>query len=181
MLHWARPRAAVLRHARGDVGSTPIESLILATAGIVCGAAICFVVIRAKVKFDAFIAGRPAPPLLPDFAIPWATIGLAAGTVALGALITVVVVAMRAVSQARQAERRRRAALETRHRVLEDLGAHLFVDLAHHLLDKLELLEALTVAQEARTGDDDRYRAAVRTLEAQWKATTADLTPTRTA
>lgn len=182
MLHRARPRAAVLRHARGDAGSTPIEFLFLATAGIVCGAAIYFVAIRAKAKFDAFVAGRPAPPLLPDFTIPWATIGFAAGAVALGALITVVVVAVRAVSQARQAERRRRAALETRHdRVLEDLGARLVVDLAHRLLDELELVEALTAAQDARTGDDDHYRAAVRTLEAQWKSATADLTPTRTA
>ncbi|MFF4489548.1 hypothetical protein ACFY0F_24120 [Streptomyces sp. NPDC001544] len=147
----AAPRAAVLRHARGDAGSTPIEFLFLSTAGIVCGAAVCFVAIRAKAKFDAFVAGRPAPPLFPDFTIPWATIGLAAGAVALGVLITVAVVARRAVSRAR------------------------------HLLDELELLEALTAAQEARTGDDDHYRAALRTLEAQWKATTADLTATRTA
>ncbi|MEU8812568.1 hypothetical protein ACN6K5_001578 [Streptomyces violaceoruber] len=182
MLHRARPRAALLRHARGDAGSTPIEFLFLATAGIVCAAAVSFVAIRAKAKFDAFVAGRPAPPLLPDFTIPWAAIGLAAGAVALGALITVVVAARRAVSRARQVARRRRATLETRHdRVLEDLGARLVVDLAHHLLDEPELLEALTAAQDARTRDDDHYRAALRTLEAQWKATTADLTATRTA
>lgn len=182
MLHHARPRAAALRPARGDAGSTPIQSLFLATAGIVCGAAVCFVAIRAKAKFDAFVAGRPAPPLLPDFTIPWATIGLTAGAAVLGALIAVVVAARRAVSRARQAARRRRAALETRHdRVLEDLGSRLVGDLAHHLLDELELLEALTAAQDARSGDDDHYRAALRTLEAQWKATTADLTATRTA
>jgi hypothetical protein len=93
-----------------------------------------------------------------------------------------VVVARRAVSQARQAERLRRELEERHDRVLEDLGARLVVDLAHHLLGELELLEALTAAQDTRTGDDDhRYRAAVRTLEAQWKATTADLTTTRTA
>lgn len=120
---------------------------------------------------------------MPDVTIPWATIGLAAGTVALGALTTLAVVAWRAVSQTRQAERRRRAALEERHdRVLEELGARLAGDLAHHLLDELELLEALTAAQDARTGDDDhRYRAALRSLEVHWKAATADLTPTRTA
>lgn len=180
MLHRARPRAAVLRHTRGDAGFTQLEFLFFATAGIVCGAAICFVVIRAKAKFDAFVAGRPTPPLLPDVTIPWATIGLAAGAVALGALITLAVVARRANSQARQDERRRRTALEAHHdRVLEDLGARLAGDLAHHLLDELELLEALTAAQDTRTGAAEHcYRAAVRTLESQWKAATADLTTT---
>ncbi|MFJ2008387.1 hypothetical protein [Streptomyces chartreusis] len=101
MLHRARPRAAVLRHLRGDAGSNPIEFLFLATGGIVCGSAV-FVAIRAKAQFDAFVARHPTPPLLPDFTIPWATIGFVAGAVALGALITLAVVAQRAVSQARQ-------------------------------------------------------------------------------
>jgi hypothetical protein len=67
MLHRLRSRAAVLRHARGDACSTQIE--FLATFGLVCGAAVCFVAVRAKAKFDAFVAGRPSPPLLPEVAV----------------------------------------------------------------------------------------------------------------
>lgn len=98
-------------------------------------------------------------------------------------MITVAVLASRAVSRERQAERRRRAMLEARHdRVLEDLGARLVEDPAGRRQDERELLEALTEAQDARTGDDDHhYRTAIRTLEAQWKATVADRTPTHTA
>ncbi|MGV9248745.1 hypothetical protein [Streptomyces sp. NPDC003710] len=128
------------------------------------------------------MADRPAPPFLPEVTIPWETIGIAAGAIACGAMITVVVLASRAVSRERQAERGRRAVLEARHhRVLEDLGARIVDDPASHLLDDRELLE-VTEAQGARIGDDDhQYRAAIRTLQAQWKVTTTDPTATCTA
>ncbi|MFI6658048.1 hypothetical protein ACIBL8_21295 [Streptomyces sp. NPDC050523] len=183
MLHRARPRASVLRHARGDIGATSVETLLVTVSGLTFGAALCFLAVRGKAKFDAFVAGRPAPPFLPEVTIPWGTIGIAAGAIACGVAITVVVLAQRAVSRERQAERRRRVVLEARHdRVLEDLGAHLVEDPAGRALDELELLEALTEAQGARIGDDDHhYRTALRTLEAQWKATAADRAPTHTA
>jgi hypothetical protein len=182
MLHRAPPRAPVLRHARGDAGTTSIETLLLTAFGLTFGAAVCFLAIRLKARFDAFVAGPPAPPFLPEVTIPWETTGIAAGGIACGAVISVVVLAPRAVSGERQAERRRRAALEVRHdRVPEDLGARLVEGPAGYLLDEPELLEALT-KEDTRIGeDDDRYRAAIRALQAQWKATTADRTPTRTA
>ncbi|MDX2763953.1 hypothetical protein [Streptomyces europaeiscabiei] len=47
-------------------------------------------------------------------------------------------------------------------------------DPAWRFLGEPVLLEALQEAQDARTGiTEGRYRAAVRTLETQWRATTA--------
>ncbi|EPH46906.1 hypothetical protein STRAU_0072 [Streptomyces aurantiacus JA 4570] len=174
----------MLPHARDDAGTASVETLLLTVSGLTFGAVLCFLAIRGKAKFDAFVAGRPAPPFLPEVTIPWGTIGIAAGAIACGAMITVFVLASRAVSRECQAERCSRAVLEARHaRVLEDLGAHIVEDPAgRRSLGELELLEALTEAQDARIGDDDHYyRAAVRTLEAQWKATAADRTPAHTA
>ncbi|MFJ3310340.1 hypothetical protein ACIPSA_46605 [Streptomyces sp. NPDC086549] len=67
-------------------------------------------------------------------------------------------------------------------RVLEDLGARLVDEPACRFLDEPPLFEALQEeSQDARTGTaQDRCRAVVRTLEAQWRSIAAD-TPTPTA
>ncbi|MGW1170594.1 hypothetical protein [Streptomyces sp. NPDC002550] len=78
--------------------------------------------------------------------------------------------------------RRCRAAIEALHndRDLEDLGACLVDAIACRFLDEPVVLEGLQKVQDARTGTArDRYRAAVRTLEAQWRVTAAG-TPTPT-
>jgi hypothetical protein len=160
----------------------PIESLIRVTVPVTCVVAGFVLVVCLKASLDAFAAGRPVPPLLPEVTVPWKTVGVAAGVLLLTVVTALLVVSCRIVSQARQDDRRRRAALEARHdRVLEDLGARLIHDPACRFLDEPVLFEVLQEAQDARTGiAEDRYRAAVRTLETQWRATAAG-TPAPTA
>jgi hypothetical protein len=156
----------------------PIESLIRVTVPVIGAVAGFVLVVRLKVSLDAFAAGRPVPPLLPEVTVPWKAVGVAAGTLLLTVMTALLVLSCRIVSQARQDDQRRRAALEARHdRVLEDLGARLADDPACPFLDEPVLFEALQEAQDARTGTaQDRYRAAVRTLDTQWRATAAGTT-----
>ncbi|MFC7261471.1 hypothetical protein [Streptomyces lutosisoli] len=95
MLHRPRARAGVLRHARGDAGYTPIESLIRATLSITAGAMGFVAVARLKTQIDALEAGRPAPALLPEATIPWAAVAIAAGAFLLAAVIALAAVAWR--------------------------------------------------------------------------------------
>ncbi|MEU6381680.1 hypothetical protein [Streptomyces sp. NPDC046909] len=173
MLHRLKPRSLALHRPRGDVGSTLIEVPLRAAAWLLGGLGVCFVVLRVKAKFDAFVAGRPAPPLLPEVTIAWGTVGLALGGLALATVAVLIVLAWRSVAGERQAEQRRRTAFERRHdRVLEELGCHLVDDPHRSLLDEPALIEALARAQDARNSSDDhRYLDAVRALQAQWTQT----------